>query len=265
MTTTLERVREEYLKGAANRYIRALVVGDFGSGKTYSALTLPKPVLLHSFDPSGTDAPAFKEAVEKGDMFIETFSAEDPNNASEFKRWENVIEREVKDGTFNNIGSFVMDSLTQWAEYIMNAKQGRTGKTQRARTSDTPPEQRDYMIQQRYILDYIHMLTDLPCHFVMMAHKDMTKDEATGRVKHHVAVTGKCQFKVPALFQEVYQIELTPTVDSRKPKVELITKPYNGMNSRTRIGDGLFEMREPADWTALLKKAGLNYEGKKNG
>ena len=72
------------------------------------------------------------------------------------------------------------------------------------------------------------------CHFILVAHEELRKEEATGRMWLVPLVTGKLAFHLDNRFSEVYHTKATP--DGSGTKFEFETRPTPLMRARSRIG-----------------------------
>jgi hypothetical protein len=247
-------IQKSFEEDKTTETFNAIIMGDIGSGKTHLLRTARRPIFIDSFDPGGTktlrDDPGYMKA---GGILVDSrFEREDPKKPSVMKLWDKEFNRRRQEGFFNNIGTYVIDSATTWADAVMNfvlQSNNRAGGT---------PQQMDWMIQMNIIRDAMKVMCSLPCDCILTAHIDFDKDEATGRMMGGLMMTGKLKKKIPLLFDEIY---LATAKDSAKGTVySLQTRPstmFPGI--RTRLGtNNRFEQYEVPDIKALLKKADRN-------
>ena len=77
--------------------------------------------------------------------------------------------------------------------------------------------------------------------------------------------TLKAAIKIPIEFSEMYVIKTQEAVQQGVPKIirTLLTRNTGKYQAKTRMGkNGLFEMYEPADLGAMMRKAGYSTENK---
>lgn len=250
IATEIAALREQY-RGASTKAQRGhsfLIYGDFGTCKTgVVGLTAPRPVYFHSFDPKGTDMARLQPLIDSGDVLVERFEDENPAKPTEFDRWKKRWTELMRTDIFDQVGTFCLDSLTFWGEAILN-------RVMRGIQEDTIIDQGKWGQQQNIMRTYIRQMISLPCNFVLLAHQDYTVNKTTDRMKTHIATTGKSQFKLPGLFEEVYQVDAKTNKDSEL-EPSFLTKPKGGAQARTKMGDGIFDTTEPADISALMRKA----------
>jgi len=250
----LDKVRTYYNEKGGKKGFNALVVGDFGSGKTSLLRTCRAPILVDSFDPGGTKT--VKKEIDEGIIIPDVrFEDEDPKQPKAFSLWDEEYHAKKRSGIFDELGTYCIDSATTWGQTAMNAilkKKGRPGEF---------PQQDDYGPQMALLETAIRDITSLPCDCILTAHPDLTKDETTGKMFVSMIITGKLRTRVPILFDEIYF-----TVAREKAKettYELLTQTDGLFKARTRIGSwGVFEKYEKPDIKYLLKKAGYPHEDK---
>jgi hypothetical protein len=262
-----EEIRRMYSSQTQQKTFNALVYGDFGAGKTRLGKTCRLPVHIDSFDPGGTKSLQDEIRGEKtdiktdpyqstGKIFADTrFEVEDPMKPTSFELWDKEYHRRKRDGYFDAIGTYVVDSATTWANAAMNVilkKAGRLGG---------PPFQQDYLPAMSMIENAIKDMTTLPCDVILTAHLDVDKDEATGKMFVGPLFVGKLKQRIPLLFDELYcaQIKKSAAGD----QYILLTRSDGIFKARTRLGrEGRFDAVEKPDIKALLKKAGYSIEDK---
>ncbi len=247
-------VREHY-SNSSSKFSNFLIYGDFGTGKTQLASTCPTPVWIDSFDPGGTKTAALQPLIAKGDIIVDNRWERDSWKApSAFNLWEKEMEIRKRDGIFDSIATFMLDSITKWADCMMNEicrRQGRSGKT---------PQIQDYLVQQMTTVDWLGELMSYPCHVLVTGHIGMLKDEVSGKVETGLLLAGKLSEKVPLCFDEKYIARVKDS--SQGPVHWLQTKNDGYYKAETRMGGSKFEQLETPDIKYLLNKAGRNSSNK---
>lgn len=247
-------MKRDYAEDSRNENFNAIVYGGLGSGKTALLRTARKPVLLHSFDPGGVKT--LTDYVKTGEIIPDTrFEVEDPSKPKAFKTWDDNYTRLKQMKFFDHVGTFAIDSLTTFAQAVLNAvmhKAGRAGGT---------PQQNDWFPQMCIIENAIKDILALPCDVIITAHDAMTKDEVTGKVMKDIMITGKLVRRLPLLFDEIYYANTKET--SKGVTYNLLTQKTSTYQARTRIGRfGKFDQYEEPDIKNLLRKAGMSTEDK---
>lgn len=249
-----EKIRKQFAESASNSRMNALILGRFGKGKTFSTRTAPAPILIHSFDPGGSKG--LIDDIRSGRVIVDSsFESESRTSPNAFANWEKTFRKMKADGTFEYIGTYVIDSITTFAEsmlYHIVAKAGRPG---------TIPQLQDYLVQIEMLKAIIKEIAGLPCHFIALGHIIVDKDETTGKMETFPMVTGKLKEYLPLLFDEVYIAETVNT--SKGLEYKFLTAPKGMYNARTRLGsNNRLEKEEIPDFKQILKKVGLPYEDK---
>ena len=229
------------------------ITGESGSGKTVLSSTAPAPILIDSFDPRGTES--IESEIQNKRVIPDTrWEYDDPKVPNVFDSWEKNFWNRKKNGMFELLGTYVLDSSTGLLKAIMNKvlkQAGRPGST---------PQQNDWLPQMTLFENVMNVVASLPCNVIVTNHLDMKEDQVTGQLLMRPMVTGKLNVRVPLLFSEIYVLETKQT--SKGVEYSLLTQSTGRYMARTRIGRGVFEPREAPNISALLKKAGKPHEDK---
>ena len=224
---TFDDLQQSYEQNRQNDYINLLALGHFGTGKTLSTLTFPRPLVVHNFDPGGTESISqWAENPEK-DVYVQDFSVDKPGSPRAYKDWDQQFQQMIRQDFFEGVGTFVLDSLTSLSESVMREqlrKAGRIGET---------PRLRDYQIQMATLTDIIQLATGLPCHFVLTSHIELERDEVSGKQETVPLVTGKLSTKIPTQFDEAYVYDVSSGREGRKWR--WLTQPDGYYKARSRI------------------------------
>jgi len=269
---TFDELQESYNQREQNSYINLLAMGHFGTGKTLSSITFPRPLVVHSFDPGGVETISMWAEDEDEAVFAESYDVDKPGSPKAYRDWDQRFQQMMREGFFEGVGTYVLDSLTSVSEAVMREqlkKAGRIGET---------PRLRDYQIQMATLTDIIQLCTGLPCHFMLTSHIELEKDEISGRQETVPLVTGKLATKIPTQFDECYVYDVT---SGRKgQKWRWLTQPDGYYKARSRIANraglpDVISSQEEAfttpifdgksrmiDYREILRKAGKSWEDK---
>jgi len=258
----LRRVKEYYNQDLAQKRFSAIVSGETNTGKTFLLRTARKPVHVDSFDPGGTKC--LEDLIEKGEVVADTrWEREDPFNPKIYAEWKRATEIRLKIGYFNMFGTYALDSLTTFAQAVMNFELKLHN-----RVGEAPKHRHDYNPQKVEIENQIRRLMNLPCDFILTGHlreiKDLRSiDSKTGikyeDVRYRLYTTGQAVITIPLLFDELYVL----IGKGSPPRRKLLLDSLGEYIARSRLKKaGKLNAEEEPDIKKLLKKAGLTWKDK---
>ena len=245
--------------------IQVLVYGRFKLGKTWGALTFPRPNVI-DFD-HGIRTVINPEFVKRyGLRSIEYFQPvrnldgkgvpKDYNAIDAackyFDDWMTPARRDKFDTWVLDSATTLIDASTDKAILLLGGKDfkgaGSTTLEEARRYGLISPKIQDYGAERSMTEQIIRMLVDSDKHVVVICHeREQTNDggNVTGIVP---LLTGKSVEDVPIMFDEVYRLMARPV--GTTVVRELRTVPIGGMKVGSRLGvpDGT-----PWDYESLLK------------
>lgn len=255
-----DKIAKIYGENPRKETFNAIIYGPIKIGKSSLIKTCRAPILVHSFDPGGTIV--LRDEIENGRVLANTsFENEDPFNPWVFKDWVDEMKTLDRDGFFDSLGTFVIDSTTTWIQCIMYhvIKLAVMNDKKKKRVLGGHPHENDWLPQMQHIENWMRIFVSLPCDCILLGHDNIPTDRDTGAVigDKTLLITGKLDKRVPALFDEIYYM------DRHNGKVKLQTLTKNGVQSGTRMGRGgrLEEYEEP-NIKGILKKVGFPHEDK---
>jgi hypothetical protein len=271
---SIQEVTKAYKDNAEKKGFNALVYGDTGTGKTRLIKTARRPIYAYIFDPQGQvtirDEIYHPETNPTGYIIADTrFQYDDPRDPKAYRAWENDYRQKRLNGFFDLFSTVAFDSITTWAQLIMNRVLKDAGRQPGGQVkyeghtieSYGLPFQQDYGPEMSMIAHMIRDMLSLPCDCIFTAHPDKTTDSVSGKMFIGPMVTGKLKAKLPLLFTEIYAAVTQQT--SAGPTWKLLTKNDGLYMARTRLGkEGIFATYEDPDIKALLKKAKVPTEDK---
>jgi hypothetical protein len=242
-----EEIKAQY-ESSSSSFSNFLIYGDFGTGKTQIASTCPTPVFIDSFDPGGTKTAALQPLISSGDIIVESrWETDRWRDPFAYRAWEKEMAARRKIDFFSHIGTYMLDSITKWADSMMweiTRAKGRKGQN---------PQLQDYLAQQLTAVDELGILMSLPCHVIVTGHIGTQKDEATGKLETSLMLSNKFAEKVPLVFDEKY---VARAIESKGESEYLLLTKNNGYyKAETRMGGTTFDQLEKPDIRALLRKA----------
>ena len=142
---TIADLQSMYAASPGANKINFILYGEMGCGKTTMAIeTCRKPCLVHSFDPGGCDS-VDPKLIASGQVIVDNrFERDEPKRPKAFAAWDAEFERLLNGGFFNNIGTFVLDSITTWSSAAMYAVLAKSG---RAAGIPRPAGRRDPLVR----------------------------------------------------------------------------------------------------------------------
>ena len=248
-----EELSKKYKEDRKHSSFNLLLLGEMGSGKTFLTRTARKPVHIDSFDPGG--ATNLDDLVESGDIIVDArYQSEKPLKPFAFAEWKSVMDARIRNGYFNHIGTYVLDSSTTWSKAIMNDILKKAGLA-----GTSPRFTKDYQPQKTAIENAIYEMLDLPCDFILTGHLESYNDEAEGRIRFRYMTTGKGSLVIPTLFDEVWVAD--PKGTSSGVEYRILTQNTGTYTCRSRLAKkGLLNQYEKPDIKEILKKVGRSAE-----
>lgn len=180
-----------------NHKIRAILLGDAGTGKTTSALTIPGKKLYVDmdlrdtsidYDISNVDVISFKGSTGWADLF----------------HAKDKMLQSVRDGLYDAI---IMDSITSMSrlcmDYIRRLDDSKISAKMKTGFGGVP-EQYHYNAVVNHFPSMIHFFLSFPCHIVFCGHLDLHQDRITQATEWLPLVTGKIRHQISSWFDESY-------------------------------------------------------------
>lgn len=231
-----------------------LIMGQPGTGKTFLAGTAPRPILIDQFDPGGSKT--VQHLIDKGDVIVRNYSGDNRESPQMYMRWEAQFQADIKDGFFNHVGTYVLDSMTTF----MKALQNQVLKTNKVKRSfDNVAVPADYGVMQSIVTDVLGRACSLPCHFLCVTHLRQEKDEVSGRIYNQIDLFNSLRSQVPALFDEKYVTVAKSQFN--KSKYFLLTANTGNYMASTRSAPGILKSEEEnPNLTELLGR--MKYDNK---
>ncbi|GAI84421.1 unnamed protein product, partial [marine sediment metagenome] len=184
-----------------NQSTNFMVIGDLGSGKTSLSGTARLPMLVHSFDPGGTQVRQLRSLIRSrdnptGQVIVDTrFEMEDAFAPFAYRLWESELQKLIQAGVFANMGTYMIDSLTTWS-----AACGYEFLKQKGKLASRDTSYGYFRIVLDTMVNEMVKLAALPCDVIVTAHIDYDKNEITGEKFAHPMVVGQSRVRIPIVF-----------------------------------------------------------------
>ena len=200
---SLDAVAATDLKYGAGFYLKALLIGEAGGGKTTAAATLPGKTLFLDWDGGG------EVLYGLPNVDLIQYKHEDA-----FQRWlQNLavmkeIKYQVSKGTFP-YDTVVGDSLSMLYEMAM----GLALNTDSQRGPGGSEVSNHYRVEKREARAVWEYFLHAPINFIATVHEAHDKDEFLNRIFYFPTVRGQDSPLVVRRFREVYQCFTRPAKD----------------------------------------------------
>ncbi len=287
----LIKQKAEFAAKARNRYFRGLIAGDVKSGKTQALETLPRPLLIHNFDPDGLSGMSDLWNDPESGIIVREFVGDTVWDPHVYMDWKDEMDFLLDNNIFEAIASFAMDSVTGFASTVMNyIVHGATG----TRIHGVQPSQNDYQVQQLFTLSNASRLIMIPCHIVGTAHiketelhvkiRNAQKEIVGEEVKMHRDLNFSPSIKasVMPLFSEIYTTDVRAATKGGNMVVDRDGNPLQifrwnttkhdnisaadsrtaGRNRKTGERDKDLPQYVPQNFRKVFERLGLSYEDK---
>lgn len=236
--------------------MRALVFGRYGTGKTWGALTFPRPNVL-DFD-RGIGVCRHPEFINKHGLRHFEFQQfkelklgkggipSDHNVFDDACRYFDLWMSSAKRGEFD---TWVVDSATSLSMHAMYKGVVLLGGKQMSVVSKTHseamqhgllvPKIQDYAAERSMVEQFIAMVLDTDKHVIVICHEKELMDDGGTITARVPLLTGKSVDSVPLMFDEVWHTDTKPF--GMDTKYILQTKPFGVMKAKSRYGmpDGI--------------------------
>lgn len=220
---------------------KIMVLGDYGTGKSYFASTFPGPMYVFDFD---KHILGFRE---RDDVFFDQFDMS-------YLGWVNFekviiqVAKDVKEGKYKTV---VLDSLTSMADVCME----RAMQLDPKRGPDEGPIWNvHYMIVKNLMSAKLRKLLSFHCNLIFNGHWALEKDPKTGAIlSAEPFLTGALSTTIPGLFSEVYSATTQTIGKETKFWLNLVTRGHYKARSLVSGPLRLLPDRVSNDWPTLRK------------
>ena len=220
-------------------FIKCMVIGKAGSGKSIFASTFPTPAYVFDFDKGIL---SYRGKDFDYDHFPVTSAG-----WMAFEKKAKEIEVAVKEGKYKTV---VFDSASTLTDLAMERAMALDPK--RSATGG-PLWNVHYQMVKNLVEGRVQKLLNLNCNIVLNAHIDIVTDQETGAIIDiQPLLTGTLSTKIPGLFDEVYYA--TNKVENKVTNWYLQTIPKGMLAARSRISgkERILPDFIPNDYEALM-------------
>jgi hypothetical protein len=232
-------------------YIRALVYGDSGIGKTTSLRTLPQDRTLIA-------------AAERGLIPLRGCDF----GVAVIESWDDTRELAVACRADpitvggKQVSVLAIDSLTEIGELckkhivevdrrklISDRTKGKTEVPQGV--YDDQMTQEDWGLYTTRMRNLLSAFCHLPCHIIFTALSSLTEDKTDGKVYRGPALNGKLARECCGQFDLVLHMESVTQPDNSN---ERVWRTFNDGRVLAKDASGKLDQFEAANWTSAFKK-----------
>jgi len=203
--------------------LKVLIIGDYGTGKSYFAASFPEPIYLMDFD--GGAITYSKRKVYVPDLLKNP----DPQRlwAELEAELDLLLESKHPEGEFKTV---VLDSLTTASRVAMDI----ATKLKPLAPGAAPSGKVHYMMVKVFLDKILDKLRRLQTNVVTIAHVAYDKNEITGEIVAAPNLTGQLKTFVPACYDEVYFAEVFN--DPKKgTEYQVLISPRGFKRARSRL------------------------------
>lgn len=232
-------------------YIRALVHGDSGIGKTTSLRTLPEKRTL----------------IATGERGLIPLREKDIP-AARIEDWEDVrgIVEEFLYGPVEidgeRITCLAFDSLTEVSDICKRqivTKDRRSLISERSKGKTDKPsnvyedlmQMEDYNLYSVRMRNFLSSVVHLPVHVIFTSLSDWREDKQTGTQHRVPALSGKLSLEIPAFFDLVFHMETATNEEGESTRV---FRTNNDGRVIAKDASGVLAPLEEPDWSKIFGK-----------
>lgn len=199
---------------AGPNFVKVLLLGASGAGKTVGAVTFPGNKFVADFDNKISSAVNFysgnKEVLESIDVtqYGKMPIVGDPKTSRK-PRMASFLDDLRKIYAFQNsnqklpFDTVIIDTITTMTDSILEDYR-YVSQTAIKRPNIDQNSQSDYGLLATHFKQIITGILALDCNVVVVGHTQLSKDESTGSITNEILMPGQMASKLGIYFEEVY-------------------------------------------------------------
>lgn len=223
-------------------FIKAYVLGGYGTGKSVFASTFPQPGYVFDFDQGA-------KTYRSGDWYYDTIPLT-WKGWMDFEKIHKEVKAEVEKGRFKTV---VLDSTTSMTDCAM----ARALQIDPKRSPEGGPIWNvHYQIVKNLMEPKLRDIISFPCNIVFTGHWNIQTDPKTGNIiSIDPLLTGQLSSKLPGYFDEVYAAFTRQKAGKEEYVIRTVTRGYYKARSRISGVYRLLPDEIPNNYDALLTYA----------
>lgn len=193
-----------------SKYIKVLLCGSPGTGKTCFAASLPLPILFLDFDGKVNSAGRwFEEDKERLDLIDVRPLNKSLGKADPIEEMNTIIKNELvpqQESGEMKYKTLVIDSVTNFSAAVLaHIVRTNPGIKRVSSTQGVQPGMQDYGILKREFAKLIPGILSLDMNIVMCAHVKTDRSDFTGEIIRSPMMDGSFGQELPIFFEEVWR------------------------------------------------------------
>ena len=195
-------------------FLKALIYGDSGAGKTCLAAQMPGPIEYWDFDGKLSSAVSYLQRIGKAELLkhIDVYQFAQLPLMERIPAWEKrtqALDALIKAKQPFPFKTVVLDSITTLSHHLMEDYIFRS-QTGLKRPLPGINGLQDYGLYEKHMTRMLSGLLAQPINFIVLGHVDVDRDESTGTISRKPLCAGQqLAKKLPIWFDEVYVAKVT--------------------------------------------------------
>ena len=235
-------IKIEDMKEEGN-YLKAVIYGTAGCGKTHFLRFLPRPLLILDWDGK------YQPLLGEKDIDIIPYRLEKDEDSKNLipQQWRD-IQAIRKEGKYKTL---VLDSITSFNRAIERWAVIMSGKGKGAGDRATIQEYGDI---KRYYNTFFPSLAGISSNVILLAHEQARTDDRGNLLRIRPLITGSMGDELSSIFPSTFYLDHIPGANERWRLYYQAHQKYLGSSSTFSGGPGYIEYKRGENGYEKLKK-----------